>query len=132
MKTKFIPTEIYCSWSEWGSPAQTYGLSDGVFIKEINSIPVNTLDDLMNELHRVQQAEEAQSAAGALRKPAFVRLKTMSFDRGVESVIAIRPDNHYWPSWSIAVPNVELDLASPINSGHALIVQEDSTPQHST
>lgn len=123
-RSKTIPSSIYCAWTDFGSPAQAYGLYDGIFITEVNGVPVRTLDDFLLQLQHV--AAEASSNASATKgdkeaiEEPFVRLKIHEFDRGVEHVIALRTDTHYWPCWSILLdPRVDIcDLKAYAEQGY--------------
>ncbi len=81
------PESVYVSFVWWGSPASRYGLGAVYRIVEFEGERITNLDDFKL----------------AIRKNAsktFIQLKVLDLiDR--ESVITLKPDQHYWPSREI-------------------------------
>lgn len=77
------PQGVYVSFVWFGSPADRYNLQAVTRIIEINGDPVRDLNDF---IRRIKSLSDQQ----------YVRLNVRDlFDR--ESVITLKPNNHYWP-----------------------------------
>lgn len=78
-QVKTIPPGPYISCTMYGSPSDTYNLRSGVWVTEINNVPINDLDDFLREALKVEEQEEQrlQRAPHEREEQKYVRLKTV-------------------------------------------------------
>jgi len=87
------PDSVYVSFVWWGSPASRYGLGAVYRIVEFEGDRIANLDDFKRAIRNNS-------------KKTFIQLKVLDLiDR--ESVITLKPDQHYWPSREIWLENGE-------------------------
>lgn len=126
---KYVPAGIYVSCCQLGSPAQAT-LNAGVWITEVNQIPVKTLQEFLDvvtsnsvckqrygQLKNVAPVINAGSIASLfLASPtkqeyeenllfssdqqSHIQIKFENTDN-ITRVKAIKLDGHYWPTWHL-------------------------------
>ncbi|CAO3638628.1 unnamed protein product [Cunninghamella echinulata] len=82
-QSKTLPSRIYISARTKGSPAYMYGLSPTMWITHINSVKVETLDDLI-------------AAVKDTLDNTYVRVRCVTFDN-VPVMLSVKMVNHYFP-----------------------------------
>lgn len=86
--SKKMPSNVYITWVDAGSPAECYQLFDNTFIMEVNEQSTQTLEDFFRVVKDLPDA-------------SFVRLKVMDAFRSTIKILPLRVNNHYFPLWSI-------------------------------
>jgi S1-C subfamily serine protease len=82
-----VPTGVFDSFFQYGSPATRYGLWAGRRIIEVDGKPTPDLDAFLG-------------AVAGKEDRAAIRLKTVTWNNSVE-VITLKLDKHYWPTYEL-------------------------------
>ncbi|KAJ1719999.1 hypothetical protein LPJ53_005313 [Coemansia erecta] len=99
-----LPSMVYISCTLYGSPANSYGLRPGMWVVEVDSQPVATVDDFISTLQALRLHCSEKEGTAASR---YVRVTVVDKSL-VTRVLSLRVDNHYWPPWKL-----EQDASSP-------------------
>lgn len=82
-QSKSLPSRIYISSRSKGSPAYMYGLAPTMWITHINSVKVETLDDLIDAVKNTLDN-------------TYVRVRCVTFDN-VPAMLSVKMVYHYFP-----------------------------------
>ncbi|KAJ1735416.1 hypothetical protein LPJ72_001884 [Coemansia sp. Benny D160-2] len=88
-QVRSLPSSIYVSCTLYGSPANCYGLRPGMWITEVEGIPVATVADFIATLRNI-----------GFTSSHYVRLTVVNRNE-VTRMLSLRLDSHYWPSWEL-------------------------------
>ncbi|ORX94491.1 trypsin-like serine protease [Basidiobolus meristosporus CBS 931.73] len=94
-QVKSIPQGVYVSCTLYGSPSNTYNLKPGVWISEINDIPVRDLHSFCDAVKLLQNRPRKSA------DDEYIRLKTISRAGETVRVLSLKTDEHYWPTWQL-------------------------------
>ncbi|KAJ2786901.1 hypothetical protein GGI15_001170 [Coemansia interrupta] len=103
-QVRSLPSMVYISCTLYGSPANSYGLRPGMWIVEVDSQPVVTVDDFISTLEKLRLHRSEKEGTVASR---YVRVTVVNKSLATR-VLSLRVDNHYWPPWKL-----EQDTSSP-------------------
>ncbi|ORX79953.1 trypsin-like serine protease [Basidiobolus meristosporus CBS 931.73] len=94
-QVKSIPRGVYVSCTLYGSPANTYSLKPGVWISEINDIPIHDLASFTEAVKLLKERSDGKD------DEEYIRLKTISRAGETVRVLSLKTDEHYWPTWQL-------------------------------
>jgi PDZ domain-containing secreted protein len=122
---KHVPDGVYVSCCLLGSPAQAT-LNPGIWITEINQIPVKSLKDFLNVVTNKRHSEQLNKASPVIKlgRNASLLLASPTIEESKENLLfsddnqshiqikfettanitqvkAIKLDRHYWPTWHL-------------------------------
>ncbi|KAJ1800610.1 hypothetical protein LPJ59_000957 [Coemansia sp. RSA 2399] len=110
-QVRALPSSIYVSCTLYGSPANCYGLRPGMWITEVESIPVKSIADFIHTLKRIRQTKDAEDAStggsgsgsgSSSSTSRYVRLTVVNRNE-ITRMLSLRLDSHYWPPWELVI-----------------------------
>ncbi|KAJ1822453.1 hypothetical protein LPJ56_000776 [Coemansia sp. RSA 2599] len=104
-----VPSQVFSYYELDGSPADRVTPFTSYYIAEINSTAVKTLNDVVRIAKQLKSKNAEEFNAMVASNKQFssgempgcdVKVRIMS-NNGVEKVISIRTNDHYFPSWQL-------------------------------